>query len=129
MQAADNGVVTHEYTLLLGGRVVRGGGEPDATAVAWAAGTILAIGSDDEVRPISRGDSHFVDLAGATVIPLSDGAVRWPPTGKLELGGEASLAILRQRPTAGALPEPLALVVAGRLIRGDLPVGIDRSDG
>lgn len=38
--------VTHEYTLLVGGTIVPGDGAPDATAIAWAAGVILALGTD-----------------------------------------------------------------------------------
>jgi len=121
--------VTHEYTLLLGGRVIRGGDAPEATAIAWAADTILVIGSDEEVRSISRGDSRFVELGGATVIPLSSGEARWPPTNTLELGGEASVAVLPRLPAGGKPPEPIALVVAGRLVSGELPVSVDRGGG
>ena len=42
--------MTHEYTLLIGGTVITGRDEPDATAIAWAADTVIALGSDDEVR-------------------------------------------------------------------------------
>ncbi len=44
--------MTHFYTLLLGGTVVTGGDEPDVTAIAWAEDTILALGSDDDVRAV-----------------------------------------------------------------------------
>ena len=52
--------VTHEYALLVGGLVLPGGTEPDATALAWAGGTVLAIGSDaddtvDLARRLARG--------------------------------------------------------------------------
>jgi predicted amidohydrolase YtcJ len=40
-----------------------------ATAVAIAANRILAVGTDDEIRAVSRGDSHVVDLRGRTVVP------------------------------------------------------------
>jgi hypothetical protein len=98
--------VTHEYTLLVGGRVIRGDDAPDATAIAWAADTILAIGSDDEVRAISRGDSHVVDLAGATVMPPESGTA-------LEPGGPADLAIL-------ADGRAVAVVRGGRVVSGSL---------
>lgn len=63
--------MTHEYVLATGG-VVYGAppGPRRATALAWAADRILAIGSDDEVRAISRGDSHTLDLDGRAVTPL-----------------------------------------------------------
>jgi hypothetical protein len=78
-------MVTHEYVLATGGvvygappspagagadvgRVAPGSQRP--TAVAWAADRILALGSDDEVRAISRGDSHMLDLRGRAVTPL-----------------------------------------------------------
>lgn len=63
--------MTHEYVIALGGRVLcaDGGGEPVPTAIAWAANSILAVGSDDAVTSISRGDSVFLDLAGCAVTP------------------------------------------------------------
>jgi predicted amidohydrolase YtcJ len=118
--------MTHEYTLLTGGRVIRGGGAPDATAIAWAADTILAVGSDAEVRAISRGDSHFVALGGRTVIPLAtDGEVRWPVDAALEVGGPADLAVIDGEPGAadgspGAV-KVVAHVRGGRVVAGSLP--------
>ncbi len=64
--------MTHEYVIALGGTVV-GAGSAEAqapTAVAWAADRVLAVGSDDIVRGISRGDSTFLDLAGCAVTAL-----------------------------------------------------------
>ena len=72
--------MTHGYTLLIRGIVISGHDEPDVTAIAWAADTVIALGSDDEVRGISRGDSHVIDLGGASVVALGQGSVaRWPP--------------------------------------------------
>ena len=64
--------MTHEYVIATGGRVEpRGSGaEGEATAVGWAADAVLAVGPDDVVRSISRGNSTFVDLAGCVVTPL-----------------------------------------------------------
>ena len=78
--------MTHEYTLLLGGRIVRGDGGPDATALAWATGTVLALGTDEEILAISRGDSAVVALHGLTLAPA--------PGSVLEVGAPAELSLL-----------------------------------
>lgn len=123
--------MTHRYTLLIGGTVIPGGGEADATAIAWAGDTVLAIGTDDEVRAISRGDSHLFDLGGAYVSPLEPGTNVVSPTGaQLALGDRADLAVLDgdpRRPDVGApaTPQPrtLAIVRGGRVVAGALPGG------
>ena len=85
------------------------------------------MGTDAEVRSISRGDSHFVELVGATVIPLNtDGGVRWPADATLEVGCTADLAILPADPRlapkdTGAQLQPLAVIRAGRVVAGALP--------
>lgn len=68
--------MTHEYVIAPGG-IVPGAVEPTGatpTAVAWAADRVLAVGSGEAVRAISRGDSTFLDLAGCAVTP----APEWP---------------------------------------------------
>ncbi len=109
--------MTHEYTVLTGGVVLRAGpgdAEPRATAVAWAEDTILAVGGDAEVRAISRGDSRFGDLRGAFVTPLGNA---------LEPGAPADFAILDHDPGAsGVEPRTVALVRGGRLVEGHLPL-------
>jgi hypothetical protein len=66
--------MTHEYVIGLAGVIGAGGGRlPVPTAIAWAADRVLAIGSDAEVRAISRGDSIFLDLAGCRVTALPEG--------------------------------------------------------
>ena len=72
--------MTHEYIIALGGRVHAVGAadaemEP-ATAIAWAADHVLAIGPDEMVRGISRGDSIFLDLDGCVVTAAEDEAAR-----------------------------------------------------
>ena len=105
--------MTHEYTLLIGGTVIPGGGEPDVTAIAWAEGTVLALGSDTDVRALSRGDSYVVDLRGAVVVPLGrDPEPGWPTEATLEIGGRADLAILDERSPGGM--EPAGSVVLRR---------------
>jgi predicted amidohydrolase YtcJ len=126
--------VTHRYTLLVGGTVIPGRDEPDVTAIAWAEDTVIALGSDDEIRGVSRGDSHLVDLGGATVVPLGVGPdACWPVDTILEVGGRADLAVLRRDPraagvAAGQEPGPLAVVRRGRVVAGTLPGG-DRGRG
>ena len=91
--------MTHLYTLLIGGTVISGRDEPDASAIAWAADTVIALGSDDDVRATSRGDSHVIDLRGASVVALGEGPdVLWPPDATLEVGGRADLAVLESDP-------------------------------
>ena len=111
--------------IFLGGIVIPGRGAPDATAIAWAEDTILVIGADDRVRSISRGDSMFVQLAGACVIPLADdGAPTWPTQATLEEGGPATLAVLRGDPRHGETVAPddvLAVVREGRVVEWRLP--------
>lgn len=124
--------MTHLYTLLVGGTVIPSGDAPDATAIAWAGDTILAIGDDDAIRAISRGDSHVVDLAGATVVALDpSGRPGWPTGGALEVGGPANLVVLpedprphRASPPSGGLvrsSEAIAVIEAGRVVAGRLP--------
>lgn len=66
--------MTHEYVIAVNGQV-----EPstlddgEGTAVGWSGGTVLAVGPDDVVRAISRGDSLFLDLCGCVVTPLPEG--------------------------------------------------------
>ena len=65
--------MTHEYVIALNGHIEPDpDGESQETALAWAAGAVLAVGPDDVVRAISRGDSHFLDLGGCLVTPLPD---------------------------------------------------------
>jgi predicted amidohydrolase YtcJ len=119
--------MTHRYTLLIRGTVISGRDEPDVSAIAWAADTVIALGSDDDVRGTSRGDSHIIDLGGASVVALGEGPdARWPPSATLEVGGRADLAVLESDPRlmdthAQHRLSPLALVRGGRLVAGRLP--------
>ncbi len=116
--------VTHEYTVLTGGLILPGADLHETTAMAWAGDTILAIGEDAEVRAISRGDSHFVDLRGATVIPLAAGSEPvWPTDATLEVGGPADLAVLTHDPRLAPL-QVQAVVRSGRLVDGVLTPAI-----
>ena len=98
--------MTHEYTLLVGGTVVPGGGRPNVSAIAWAADVLIALGSDDQVRATSRGDSHVVDVGGAFVEPIDDAT--------LEVGGPADLSVR----IGGRV---VAVVRGGRVVEGALP--------
>lgn len=111
--------MTHLYTVLVGGTVIPGGGEPDVSAICWAGDTVLALGTDDEVRGISRGDSHLVDLEGAFVVPFGD---------VLEVGGRADLVVLTGDPRvaaarspAGLGPATVAIISGGLVVSGALP--------
>ena len=65
--------MSHQYVIALNGHIEPDpGGDSEETAVAWAAEAILAVGPDDVVRAISRGDSTFLDLCGCLVTPLPD---------------------------------------------------------
>jgi predicted amidohydrolase YtcJ len=119
--------MTHRYTLLIRGTVISGRDEPDVSAIAWAADTVIALGSDDDVCGTSRGDSHVIDLGGASVVALGEGPdARWPPSATLEVGGRADLAVLESDPRlmdthAQHRLSALALVRGGRLVAGRLP--------
>jgi hypothetical protein len=103
--------VTHEYTILTGGTVITGGDAPDGTAIAWARDIVLLVGSDDDVRSLSRGDSHFFGLRGAYVMP--------PAGTKLEPGVAADFDVFDTDPRAGPT-RTRALIRGGRVTEGSL---------
>jgi len=104
--------MTHEYTLLVGGTVIVGDGEPDAEAIAWAEDTILALGSEVEVRGISRGDSHVVDIPGTFV--------RGAGAGRLGVGDAADLEVFDADPRGAAGAAATVVIRAGRVVAGEL---------
>lgn len=101
--------MTHEYVIATGGRII--GADPSvattATAIAWAADRVLAVGSDEAVRAISRGDSTFIDLDGCAVSALDGSAT-------LEPGSPADLEF--RRPGSS---DVVATVRAGAFTAGD----------
>ena len=99
--------MTHEYTLLLGATVLPGGGEPACEALAWAAGTILALGTEAEIAAISRGDSHVMTFPGAFVVSLEE---------TLDVGGAADLAVYDTDPRQGAPGSPVAILRGGHVV-------------
>lgn len=118
--------MTHRYTILTGGLVLPSMDEAAVTAIAWAGDTVIALGDDEVVRGLSRGDSRFVDLEGASVIPLGEGDPAWPAGATLEPGGPANLAVLAgdprdHLPTMAARPRVLAVVRSGRIVAGAFP--------
>lgn len=123
--------MTHEYIIALGGRVhtlavADAGIEGDAdtqpaSAIAWAADHVLAVGPDEVVRGISRGDSIFLDLDGCVVTAAAATA---PPG--LEVGSPADLDIWDADPletgaeiTSRDAPRIVARVRAGAFTEGD----------
>lgn len=105
--------------LLVGGVVIPGGGQPDCTAIAWAEDLVIALGSDDEVMAISRGDSTLIEFAGAVVVPLGEAI--------LEVGGQADFDLLDGDPRAGPAGS-LAIVRGGHVVRGTLPRALPSFD-
>lgn len=104
--------MTHEYTLLLEATVLPGGDRPACEAIAWAGDTIIALGSDAEVRAISRGDSHVLRFPGAVVVPAGEAP--------LVVGGRADMLVLSGPPDGGdgggrrGSAAPIAVIVGGR---------------
>lgn len=127
--------MTHLYTLLVGGTVLGSPDQPDASAIAWAGDIVIAIGNDVDVRSISRGDSAVVELDGAFVLPVGDGPVPgWPSSRVFEVGGPADLAVVADDPRrtgihAGSGAKVLALVRAGRVVAGALPIETGHDHG
>jgi predicted amidohydrolase YtcJ len=126
--------VTHLYTILTGGLVLPAPDGMPVTAIAWAGDTVIGLGSDAEMRGLSRGDSWFVDLGGACVVPLGDGDAAWPVDATLEVGSRADLAVLQHDPRGGdpgatVRPSAVALVRGGRVVGGRLPGAADAPPG
>jgi predicted amidohydrolase YtcJ len=118
--------VTHLYTILVRGTVLPGRDAPPVAAIAWAGDTVIGLGSEAEVRGLSRGDSDVVDLDGAFVLPLGPaGSPVWPPGATLEIGDRADLAIVAGDPRlgqpAGMTRPTLALIRDGVVVGGGLP--------
>ncbi len=141
--------MTHEYVIAQGGRVqphTLGGDDAEPTAVAWAADRVLAVGADDLVRSISRGDSTFVDLDGCVVTALpsdlasADTLVRevslsgvldpdlgglfidaglLDPDSALEPGSPAELAFWDVGPAPAGRTHLVAVVRGGAFTEGD----------
>jgi predicted amidohydrolase YtcJ len=112
--------MTHLYTILVRGIVLPGGAAPAVSAIAWAGDTVIGLGSEDAIRGLSRGDSRFIELDGACVVPVGDGEVGWPVDTTLEVGGPANLAILDRDPRHGAAGV-IAVVRGGLVVTGGLP--------
>lgn len=88
---------------------------------------MIAFASDDDVRGLSRGDSHVIDLDGASVVLLGEGAdATWPTDARLEVGSRADLAVLASDPRrfdarADQRLATLAHIRGGRIVAGRLP--------
>jgi predicted amidohydrolase YtcJ len=75
--------------------------------MAWAAGTILALGTEAEIAAISRGDSGVLAFPGAFVLPLD---------ATLEVGGPADLAVYDGDPRRGDPGDPVAILRGGHVV-------------
>lgn len=104
--------MTHEYTILTGATILPGGNRAPCEAIAWAHGTVLALGSEAEVRAISRGDSQFLAYPGAFVEPLGE---------LLEPGGPADLVVLAADPRSGVGAGTPIAVIRGGHAGGETP--------
>jgi hypothetical protein len=138
--------VTHEYIIATGGAIDQGpdgADAPRASAIAWAFSRILAVGADEDVRALSRGDSTFLDIDGCEVTalpadpPAAEAAVATimiaggggsvgevlrragllGPDDLPELGAPADLAFWDARPATGR--RLVAVVRAGAFTEGD----------
>ncbi len=108
--------MTHEYTIGTGG-IVLGSGEPPETprtAIAWAVDRVLAVGSDDEVRAISRGDSTFIDLNGSVVTPAPDDPAAAQALARSAVEGKRALGTVALLEDAGLIP-PGSTIETGTL--------------
>lgn len=105
--------MTHEYVIALDGRIDahRPGDAGSApTAIAWAADHVLAVGADDIVRAISRGDSTFLDIEGCVVTALPDDPERAASMLRdASLGGARELDVGALLVDAGLLDSDSAL--------------------
>lgn len=105
--------MTHEYVIALRGVVLGAGTSagPSPTAVAWAADRVLAVGTYDAVRAISRGDSTFLDLAGCAVMPLPSDVA-------------AAERLVRAAVAEGRPFDPVRLLVEAGLLAADAAIEV-----
>jgi hypothetical protein len=117
--------------ILWGGTVWRGLGLPKATALAVGGGSIVAVGTDDEVLPLAGPHTRRVDLAGRLAIPaLNEAHMHLLPYGlglaEVNLRAEevTTLDELLRRIRAAAETAPKGAWVIGRgYDHGALDVG------
>jgi hypothetical protein len=105
--------MTHEYVIGLRG-VVLGAGTPagpELTGVAWVADRVLAVGTDELLLAISRGDSTFLDLAGCAVTPLPSDVA-------------AGERLVRAAVAAGGPFDPVRLLAGAGLLAADAAIGV-----
>lgn len=97
--------MTHEYIIATNGHIEPSTlDEDEATALGWADDAVIAVGPDDVVRAISRGDSTFLDLCGCLVTPLPDAP------------SHADSLVREERATG---PDVARLLVEAGLLSGD----------
>jgi predicted amidohydrolase YtcJ len=91
--------------------------QPRAQAIAVAGDTLLAVGSDDEVRRLASRDTAIVDLQGRLVVPgFQDSHLHFPgaPVNHVDLAGAETLREFQQRLADFAREHPsLPWIVGG----------------
>jgi predicted amidohydrolase YtcJ len=70
LQAASVATAAAPEAIYFNGNIRTGDGkQPSARAIAIAAGTIVAVGSSDEIRKLAAPSTRMVDLKSAPVVP------------------------------------------------------------
>ena len=103
--------MTHDYVIAVGGAVLQAGPVtgPSPTAIAWAADRVLAVGPDDVVRAISRGDSTFLDIGGCAVTAAPDDP-------------QSALDLVRVAAAAGRPFDPTTVLADAGLLASPAPL-------
>jgi hypothetical protein len=106
--------MTHEYVIGLGGRIEPAADQhAPATAIGWAADSILAVGPNANVRAISRGDSTFLDLEGCHVTALPDDLEAAISAARSEMTRSSDQRDVGERLISAGLLSPASMLETG----------------
>ncbi len=121
--------------ILAGGRVFTGdASRPWAEAVAIRGATILAIGSDAEVRALGGAGTRVVELRGKLVVPgINDAHLHAPWTAADGVAVPIASENATKESVLAAIRAAAAIAPAGELLTAELPLslvfaGITRDD-